>query len=144
MATINGARAIGMADRIGSLKPGKRADLITVSSARMLSPFVCPLNEPAEVLWRRVRREDVCDVMVNGNLVVQGGRLLKIDVDDVEGALSKWYGELWAARGEVERSLSPILDEADLAVREFFGKYDLDALHSTNIYNSVGLRPRGL
>jgi len=68
MATIGGARALGMAQDIGSLEPGKRADLITVS---MGAPRQTPMYEPVSHLVYVTRGDDVRTTIVNGKLLMK-------------------------------------------------------------------------
>ena len=76
LATIAGARVLGLGDRIGSLERGKRADLIRVSrsAARMH-----PLHDPYAALVYAALASDVRDVMVDGRFVVRDGRITTID-----------------------------------------------------------------
>jgi 5-methylthioadenosine/S-adenosylhomocysteine deaminase len=76
MATILGARALGMEKEIGSLEAGKRADLIAV---RIDRPHAVPLyNVPSQLVYA-LKGSDVRDVMVNGKPVVRDGRCLTLD-----------------------------------------------------------------
>ncbi|MBL8215394.1 MAG: amidohydrolase family protein, partial [Bryobacterales bacterium] len=68
MATILGARALGMDKEIGSLEPGKRADLIAVS---LRATNAIPLYQPVSQLVYALKSKDVSDVMVNGKHVVK-------------------------------------------------------------------------
>ncbi len=68
MATIRGARALGLEKQIGSLEPGKRADLITV---RITAPHAVPLYDPASQLVYALKGSDVQDSMVNGRLLMR-------------------------------------------------------------------------
>ena len=136
MATINGARALGMAERTGSLKPGKRADVITVSSQRICAPFMNPLYSPQELFWRRARREDVCDVLINGQVVLENGQLTTIDLPTVEAELSNWYTQLWAERGEQEQTTMKTLLEIDEVIKDFFRQYDEERLPTDYVYNA--------
>jgi 5-methylthioadenosine/S-adenosylhomocysteine deaminase len=63
MATIRGARALGMEKEIGSLETGKRADLIMV---RLDRPNAVPLYDPISQMVYALKADDVRDVMVNG------------------------------------------------------------------------------
>ena len=76
MATIRGARALGMQKEIGSLEPGKRADLIVVGLGR---PNSAPLFDPVSHLAFAVKASDVADVFVNGRAVVRDGQPLTLD-----------------------------------------------------------------
>jgi cytosine/adenosine deaminase-related metal-dependent hydrolase len=71
-ATINGARVLGMEDRIGSLTPGKQADLI-VLRADDLNMF--PVHNPVEAVVFHANPGNVDTVMIAGKLVKKGGRL---------------------------------------------------------------------
>lgn len=71
-ATLNGARALGLADRIGSIEAGKEADLVAVELA---SPEVAPLFDPVSHLLYASGREHVTDVWVAGRRVVQARQL---------------------------------------------------------------------
>jgi cytosine/adenosine deaminase-related metal-dependent hydrolase len=136
MATINGARALGLANTTGSLAPGKRADLITLSTEHMLSPFMNPLQDPHEILWRRARQGDVRDVLVNGRLVMEDGRLTTIDLPAVEETLRAWYADLWAARGPREKEILGLLHEIDPFVIRFFQQYAEEDLRAHYLYNA--------
>jgi 5-methylthioadenosine/S-adenosylhomocysteine deaminase len=72
-ATINGARALGLERRIGSVEPGKEADLVAVELA---SPEVAPLFDPVSHLLYASGREHVTDVWVAGRRVVQTRQLM--------------------------------------------------------------------
>src|SRR5690606_16038790 len=66
MATIDGARALGMADRIGSIEPGKLADLIVVDMTR---PGQTPLYDPVSHLVYATRGGDVRTTIVGGRVL---------------------------------------------------------------------------
>ena len=68
MATIGGARAIHMDKEIGSLEPGKRADLIIVG---MNSPHQTPVYNIYSELVYATKASDVESVMINGKLVMR-------------------------------------------------------------------------
>jgi 5-methylthioadenosine/S-adenosylhomocysteine deaminase len=76
MATIDGARALGLDQEIGSLVPGKLADLIVVDFAK---PHLTPVYDHCSHLVFSARASDVRDVMVNGRIVVRDRRCLTID-----------------------------------------------------------------
>ena len=71
MATIRGARALGLEKEIGSLETGKRADLITV---RLDRPNAVPLYDAISQMVYALKAEDVRDVMVNGRAWCAMGR----------------------------------------------------------------------
>jgi 5-methylthioadenosine/S-adenosylhomocysteine deaminase len=76
MATIRGARALGMEKEIGSLETGKRADLIMV---RLDRPNAVPLYDAVSQMVYALKASDVRDVMVNGKPVVRDGRILTLN-----------------------------------------------------------------
>jgi len=76
MATIRGARALGMEKEIGSLENGKRADMIVV---RLDRPNAVPMYDPISQMVYALKAEDVRDVMVNGKPVVSDGRILTLN-----------------------------------------------------------------
>jgi len=76
MATIGGARVLGMAGRIGSLEPGKRADLIVV---RMDAVRQTPLYDPISHLVYVTRGDDVETTVVNGRVLMEGRRVTTLD-----------------------------------------------------------------
>lgn len=79
MATSGGARALGMEDRIGSLEPGKRADLILVSSEES---HLNPIHDAVSLLVYAATRADVKSVMVEGNWLVRDGHFLPYSVQE--------------------------------------------------------------
>lgn len=76
MATIRGARALGMEKEIGSLETGKRADLIMVRTDR---PNAVPLYDPISQMVYALKADDVRDVMVNGKPVVRDAKILTLN-----------------------------------------------------------------
>ncbi len=85
MATIHGARCIGLEDEIGSLVPGKKADIIAV---RTDTPRMTPLMGRDHFnlhhnLVHAVRGSDVDLTMVDGAIVVEDGKLLTADMTEL-------------------------------------------------------------
>jgi 5-methylthioadenosine/S-adenosylhomocysteine deaminase len=76
MATMGGARVLGMEKEIGSLEPGKRADMILV---RLDRPNAVPLYDPISQMVYALKADDVRDVMVNGKPVVRDARILTLN-----------------------------------------------------------------
>jgi 5-methylthioadenosine/S-adenosylhomocysteine deaminase len=77
MATIGGARVLGMADRIGSIAPGKEADIILVD---MRKPHLTPLYRPFSHLVYAARGADVVTSIIGGRIVMKERRLLQIEL----------------------------------------------------------------
>jgi 5-methylthioadenosine/S-adenosylhomocysteine deaminase len=85
MATIGGARAIGMADRLGSLEAGKLADIVAV---RTDTPRMTPMMGGEHFnlhhnLVHAVQGGDVVMTMCHGSIVARDGRLLSADMDEL-------------------------------------------------------------
>jgi 5-methylthioadenosine/S-adenosylhomocysteine deaminase len=80
MATIEGARAIGLDDRIGSLEPGKQADVLVL---RADTPSTAPLSDPVATTVLAAGVREVEAVMVAGRWVKRDGRLSGSDVRSV-------------------------------------------------------------
>jgi 5-methylthioadenosine/S-adenosylhomocysteine deaminase len=80
MATINGARAAGLADRIGSIEVGKDADLVIFDTGR---PEWQPLINPVSNLVYSATGDSVRHVFVAGEQVVSDGRLTHINESDL-------------------------------------------------------------
>jgi cytosine/adenosine deaminase-related metal-dependent hydrolase len=76
-ATVNGARAAGLADQIGTLTPGKQADLIML---RTDSAAVFPVTNAIATIVQAVERSDVETVMVGGEIRKRDGKLVGVDV----------------------------------------------------------------
>lgn len=86
LATIDGARSMGIGDRVGSLTAGKRADVIMVDT-RALNLAV--LTEPAHLLVEAAQPANVDTVMIDGRIVKRGGRLTSLDVGEIVDAAAR-------------------------------------------------------
>ena len=91
MATRDGAAAIGWDDAIGSLKVGKKADLIAIDCNQ---PHLTPLYDPTSHLVYAVKGSDVRHVWVNGDMVVRDRQLLKVNEAEVIAAVNALAGKV--------------------------------------------------
>jgi 5-methylthioadenosine/S-adenosylhomocysteine deaminase len=82
-ATVDGARALGMSDVIGSLAVGMRADVIAID---LDAPHLVPLHDPYVALVYAAGRSDVCDVWVDGEQVIADRAPVKVDQQQVIAA----------------------------------------------------------
>jgi 5-methylthioadenosine/S-adenosylhomocysteine deaminase len=101
MATIEGARALGLADRIGSLEAGKRADLITVDAKTLhASPLLAGPDYDNVVpnLVHAAQAADVRDVFVDGTAVVRDGAFLPADEATIIDRHTRMARQLLARR----------------------------------------------
>ena len=94
MATIGGARVLGMEKEIGSLETGKRADLIVVSLDR---PNAVPLYNPISQMVYTLKAEDVSDVMVNGKPVVRDARILTLNEAQILQKAAEYLAKISAS-----------------------------------------------
>jgi cytosine/adenosine deaminase-related metal-dependent hydrolase len=82
MATIDGAKALGLDHRIGSIEPGKDADIILVDLWKAhLVPLYGPLTTHRLAYY--ARGTDVDTVMVQGRLLMEGRKVLSVDENEV-------------------------------------------------------------
>lgn len=79
MATIAGARVLGLDSLIGSVEPGKLADIIIVD---MNQPHLTPLYHPYSQLVYAARGADVVTSIINGKIVMENRRLSTINLPD--------------------------------------------------------------
>ena len=93
-ATIDGARACGLAERTGSLTPGKQADLIMVRTDQINT---VPVVEPVAALVTCSDTSNVDTVMVNGRILKRDGRLVDVDVARVGGLAGEARDRVLAA-----------------------------------------------
>ena len=87
MATLHGARALGVDDRIGSLSPGKAADIVAID---LSSIETTPCYDVASHLVYAVGREHVSHVWVNGELVVENRNLKTLDSQELAAKVAHW------------------------------------------------------
>jgi len=80
LGTIEGARSIGLADTVGSLKPGKRADLIMVSTKGINMGV---LGDPAHMLVTAAQPANVDTVVVDGRILKRGGQLVAMNTAQI-------------------------------------------------------------
>jgi 5-methylthioadenosine/S-adenosylhomocysteine deaminase len=87
MATLNGARALQWDSEIGSLLPGKSADMVAVNLAALETQ---PCYDAASHLWHAAGREHVTHVWVAGELLYDKGHLTTIDEAAVTATAATW------------------------------------------------------
>ncbi len=95
-ATVNSAASLGQSDRIGTLKPGKQADIIAI---RTDSIGVYPSHNAVGTVVHMIDRSDVHEVMVAGRLRKHAGRLLDMDVARLHAETDAARTRLFAAAG---------------------------------------------
>ena len=98
MATINGARALGLGDRLGSIEAGKQADLVALD---LVQPETQPLHHVVSTLVYAASSRQVTDVWVAGRRLLKSGELTTIDMDEVMSSAARWQKRLAAFEKKV-------------------------------------------
>ncbi len=102
MATIEGARVLGLHRHIGSLEPGKQADLIRVS---MAAPRLHPVYDIYATLVFSAMAPDVADVMVAGRWLMRGRQVLSVDPAKARADAAQVAGRFRGRMAEIDRAL---------------------------------------
>jgi guanine deaminase len=112
MATSGGARTLGLAEDIGAISPGRKADLVLL---RADSVFLRPLNHALNALVYAETGADVSTVLVGGRVVLDNGRVLTVDEErlraQAQEAAERVRHQNKAAWGLAER-LAPYVAQA--------------------------------
>lgn len=91
MATINGAKALGLADEIGSLRVGKAADVIAVDLSPLeTQPLYCPVSQ----IVYAASRQQVTDVWVAGKRLLQQRQLTTLNLNELTAKVTNWQQRL--------------------------------------------------
>jgi 5-methylthioadenosine/S-adenosylhomocysteine deaminase len=86
IAINGGARALGIADEVGSLEPGKKADLLLVDCGELDQ---APMYDPLFVAANTTVGRDVRTVIIDGRVVMKDREILTVDMDAIRAALAK-------------------------------------------------------
>lgn len=96
MATADAARALGLDERIGSLEPGKSADLVAVDLGRIETQ---PVYDPVSLLVYAAGREQVTDVWVAGRRLLQERQLTTVNEPEVVARAGEWRARITETPG---------------------------------------------
>lgn len=91
MATLNGARALGLDNSIGSLVPGKSADMVAVQMNEIESQ---PMYDVVSHLVYATSRRQVSDVWVAGKPLLHAGELLTLDPSEITARTGEWRARI--------------------------------------------------
>lgn len=80
MSTVNGARAVGMAEKIGSLEIGKKADIVIRNYG---IPEAIPYADPVRTLIYSTRSKNIDTVIVNGEVIIEKGHSARLDEEEL-------------------------------------------------------------
>ena len=112
MATLGGARAT-MFDDIGALEPGKKADLITIRLDNITEPYLDPESPIVDALVYKAKGSDVDTVMIDGRVMVEGGRVISVNeqrmMESLKGELSRPLSEEARSRRRTAEELKPYI-----------------------------------
>ncbi|WP_037458710.1 amidohydrolase family protein [Shewanella sp. HN-41] len=95
-ATVDGAACAGLQDKIGSLTPGKQADLILINAGDI---NLYPSGNAFGTVVHATERSNIDTVMIGGRIVKQGGKVLGVDSTRLRAAIDESRKHLFAAAG---------------------------------------------
>jgi len=96
MATMNGARAMGMESEVGSIEAGKRADLVLID---LKKPHLVPFTDVVSNVVYSAMGSDVDTVLVDGRVLVRGGEALTLDEERIMEEAQRCQDGLFARSG---------------------------------------------
>lgn len=135
MATLDGARAVLRDDTIGTLEPGRAADVILMNLNGMTRPYLSPEIHMADALVYRAKGTDVETVIIDGEIVMENRTHLRFDKDEVLAQLRAAASQPPTAadlrRADLYRQCRPVCVEYlnQCLDREFAPHYVLNRLH---------------
>ena len=132
MATANGAKATFFEDRVGTLEPGKRADLVLVDLDHITEPYLDPETNPVDALLYRGKGGGVDTVIVDGEVLLRDRELTRVNKDEVWAELKSRLSEdlkpYEVQRKEVARRLVPY-------IQKFYEEWPMDLGKPHYYYN---------
>lgn len=132
MATINGAKSLGIERQTGTLEAGKSADFVVIDGNKLTGSPVNPKHDIREVLIQRARAEHVKQVIIAGNLVVDDGKVLTLDENRIVSSLRSMYEELWS-RSDPERD--QLIEDGLVYVKKYFSRWEANHLPARYRFN---------
>lgn len=106
MATINGARAMMIADEVGSLQAGKRADLLLLDARK---PHLFPIHDPVSAIAWAANGSDVDTLLIDGRIVMQGREVLTLDERAILDAAAQRREKIVQQAGVAVNHVWPLL-----------------------------------
>jgi 5-methylthioadenosine/S-adenosylhomocysteine deaminase len=98
MGTQNGAAVLGFDSLVGTLEPGKQADLVVLDLEAMAEPYSWEGHDPLDLLLYRGKAAHVRTVLVAGEVLVENGQAVRFDRQEVARRLREAIPEDYAAR----------------------------------------------
>ena len=113
MATVNGAHASSFGDRVGTLKVGKRADIVLMNLENIEKPYLNPEVSIVDAVVHRGRSIDIDTVLVEGEVIMRERKLTQIDEEilykEVENMMSRSPTEDELDRRHLAEKIEPYL-----------------------------------
>jgi cytosine/adenosine deaminase-related metal-dependent hydrolase len=134
MATVNGARATFFGDNVGTLEAGKRADVVLVDMDHINEPYLESGVNIVDALLYRGRGLDVDTVIVDGEALMRGRVMTRVNKGEVWRALKDYLSRDLSA-GELERIETA--QELLPHVQKFYGQWHLGQGASHYRYNQA-------
>ena len=103
--TLSGAKALGFEGRLGAIKPGMTADLVAY---RLDTVSFSPLNDPIQQLVYAERGAGIDTVLVDGAVVMRGGKLTRVDESKILAEIAHEYERLGPEFDRAEASVGPM------------------------------------
>jgi cytosine/adenosine deaminase-related metal-dependent hydrolase len=100
MATMGGAKSLGMEDKIGSITPGKKADLLLIKNDQ--SPAMTPILNPSVHVVYQAGTADIHTVVVNGRVVKFDGDRIGLDIAPARDAVAASVEYVRSQLGEAD------------------------------------------
>lgn len=91
LATINGAKALGLSDKIGSIEEGKKADIILID---LNNPNHTPRNNLISSLCYSTYDRDVDTVIIDGEIVYENHEFSNLDIDEIMAKSEELFKKL--------------------------------------------------
>ncbi len=131
LATTNGAK-VTFFDEVGTIEPGKRADLVLVNLDRIEDPFLHPDTDIVDALVYRGKGLDVDTVMVDGEVLLRDGEFLRVDKSEVRARLQESLARTLTDRETRRQALS---NDLLPYVNRWFAAWDLEEGPQHYTYN---------
>jgi cytosine/adenosine deaminase-related metal-dependent hydrolase len=131
LATTNAAK-VTFFDDVGIIEPGKRADLVLIDMERIEEPYLHPDTDIVDALVYRGKGLDVDTVMVDGEVLLQGKKFLKMDKADVTARLKESL-----ARELTDREVNAARLSQDILpyISRWFSEWELESGEGHYSYN---------
>jgi 5-methylthioadenosine/S-adenosylhomocysteine deaminase len=138
-ATRGGATALGLGDAVGSLEPGKKADVVLLKNDH--SPAMFPILNPYGHVAFQAQRADVHTVIVNGRVVKHEHRLLDVDLAAVRRKVEETVTHLQGALGPEawQQGMNPQIPETKILDNPYtYTEFRSASTHQTSAAGSEG------